>query len=90
MPVALETSSETCRLRPMPVGSSSFVPPCCSVGKRLRKPLFLSFMNPKINQRADKRISTWNALASGRHSDPFSVLGVHRVGDGYIVRTLQP
>ena len=30
------------------------------------------------------------ALVRGRHNDPFSVLGVHRVGVARIVRTLQP
>jgi 1,4-alpha-glucan branching enzyme len=30
------------------------------------------------------------ALVSGRHNDPFGVLGAHRVGAARIVRTLQP
>jgi len=30
------------------------------------------------------------ALAEGRHSDPFALLGPHDAADGYIVRTLQP
>jgi 1,4-alpha-glucan branching enzyme len=30
------------------------------------------------------------ALAMGRHSDPFAVLGLHRVGNTRIVRTFQP
>ena len=30
------------------------------------------------------------ALVQGRHSDPFSVLGVHRAGDTRIARTFQP
>jgi len=30
------------------------------------------------------------ALVSGRHHDPFSLLGVHKVGSDRIVRTLQP
>ncbi|MDH4109223.1 MAG: 1,4-alpha-glucan branching protein GlgB [Gammaproteobacteria bacterium] len=31
-----------------------------------------------------------SALASGRHNNPFAVLGVHRVGDARVVRTFQP
>ena len=30
------------------------------------------------------------ALAEGRHSDPFALLGPHDTGDGFIVRTIQP
>ena len=30
------------------------------------------------------------ALASGRHGDPFSILGVHRAGRSRLLRTLQP
>jgi 1,4-alpha-glucan branching enzyme len=30
------------------------------------------------------------ALAEGRHSDPFALLGPHPTPDGYLVRTLQP
>ena len=32
----------------------------------------------------------YKALVSGRHGDPFSVLGVHQAGGTRIVRTLQP
>ncbi len=31
-----------------------------------------------------------NALAEGRHGDPFAVLGPHKTGKGRVVRTLQP
>jgi len=31
-----------------------------------------------------------NALVRGCHNDPFSVLGLHRVGDSRVVRTFQP
>jgi 1,4-alpha-glucan branching enzyme len=30
------------------------------------------------------------ALAEGRHSDPFALLGPHETADGYVVRTIQP
>ena len=30
------------------------------------------------------------AIAAGRHGDPFAVLGPHRVKGGVVVRTLQP
>ena len=30
------------------------------------------------------------ALAEGRHSDPFALLGPHPTPDGYLIRTLQP
>ena len=32
----------------------------------------------------------FEALVQGRHNNPFSVLGLHRVGDARIVRTVQP
>ena len=31
-----------------------------------------------------------NALVAGRHGDPFSVLGIHAAGDGFVVRALVP
>ncbi|MBU1174586.1 MAG: 1,4-alpha-glucan branching protein GlgB [Alphaproteobacteria bacterium] len=34
--------------------------------------------------------STINAIVSGRHADPFSVLGLHRQGAGWIVRAFVP
>jgi 1,4-alpha-glucan branching enzyme len=34
--------------------------------------------------------ASYAALAAGTHSDPFAVLGVHRVGVARVVRTLQP
>jgi len=34
--------------------------------------------------------ATFEALAKGKHNDPFAVLGLHRVGNVRIVRTLQP
>ena len=34
--------------------------------------------------------SALDALAGGWHSDPFSLLGIHREGSVRIVRTLQP
>ncbi len=34
--------------------------------------------------------ATLNALAGGRHSNPFSLFGIHREGDVRIVRTFQP
>ena len=37
-----------------------------------------------------KNRDAYAALAQGRHSDPFSVLGVHQAGSSRIVRTLQP
>ena len=32
----------------------------------------------------------WTALAESRHSDPFSILGMHRSGDGYVLRAYYP
>ena len=32
----------------------------------------------------------YTALVSGRHANPFGVLGVHQAGGSRIVRTLQP
>ena len=40
-------------------------------------------MNVAVNEKFD-------ALAGARHSDPFSVLGPHRDGDGVVIRTYQP
>ena len=34
--------------------------------------------------------ATLNALAGGRHGNPFSLFGIHREGDSRIVRTFQP
>ena len=34
--------------------------------------------------------SALKALADGRHSDPFSLLGMHKEGKQRVVRTLQP
>ena len=34
--------------------------------------------------------SALDALAGGWHSDPFSLLGLHREGEVRVVRTLQP
>jgi 1,4-alpha-glucan branching enzyme len=41
---------------------------------------------------ADTRTNkdAYAALVSGRHNDPFAVLGVHRSGTARVVRTLQP
>jgi len=36
------------------------------------------------------KTSALDALAGGRHSDPFSLLGLHREGGARVVRTLQP
>jgi 1,4-alpha-glucan branching enzyme len=43
-----------------------------------------------MNSRPDRRIPEWNALAAGRHADPFSMLGIHRENGVRVVRTLQP
>jgi 1,4-alpha-glucan branching enzyme len=43
-----------------------------------------------MGSRAESRVAEWNALAAGRHADPFSVLGVHAENGARIVRTLQP
>ena len=40
-------------------------------------------MSVAVNEKFD-------ALAGARHSDPFSVLGPHRDGDGVVIRTYQP
>jgi 1,4-alpha-glucan branching enzyme len=39
---------------------------------------------------ANTQESALAALAEGRHSDPFALLGPHDAADGYIVRTIQP
>ena len=39
---------------------------------------------------SDIEKSTLDALAGGWHSDPFSLLGIHREGGVRVVRTLQP
>ncbi len=44
----------------------------------------------RSHSRPDKQASTWQALADGRHSDPFALLGVHLQNGVRIVRTLQP
>jgi len=36
------------------------------------------------------KTSDANAIAEGRHGDPFAVLGPHRVKGGVVIRTLQP
>jgi 1,4-alpha-glucan branching enzyme len=41
-------------------------------------------MNSQLNK------ATLNALAGGRHGNPFSLLGMQHEGDGRIVRTFQP
>ncbi|NNL00375.1 MAG: 1,4-alpha-glucan branching enzyme, partial [Xanthomonadales bacterium] len=41
-------------------------------------------MNSQLNK------ATLNALAGGRHGNPFSLLGIQHEGDGRIVRTFQP
>ncbi|WP_424947970.1 1,4-alpha-glucan branching protein GlgB [Candidatus Spongiihabitans sp.] len=42
------------------------------------------------HSRPDKQASIWQALADGRHSDPFALLGLHLQNGVRIVRTLQP
>ena len=45
-------------------------------------------MNPSTN--IARQSETYAALARGSYYDPFSILGLHRVGNVRIVRTLQP
>ena len=43
-----------------------------------------------MNIKTDRRGTELNALADGRHADPFALLGVHRENALRIVRTFQP
>ncbi|MEM9207609.1 MAG: 1,4-alpha-glucan branching protein GlgB [Pseudomonadota bacterium] len=43
-----------------------------------------------ISRDVKRHTDAFDALVAGRHSDPFSLLGVHRAGNRRIVRTLQP
>ena len=42
------------------------------------------------NQKADGLKAAFDAIAIGRHSDPFSILGVHKSGKGFIGRVFAP
>ena len=43
-----------------------------------------------LDTDAQQNHDAFAALLEGRHGDPFSLLGVHNVGDVCVVRTLQP
>lgn len=52
-------------------------------------------MNSQINNarhrnRRDQPAAKWQALADGRHRDPFALLGIHLQNGVRVVRTLQP
>jgi 1,4-alpha-glucan branching enzyme len=44
----------------------------------------------ELQADADNNASQFDALANGRHDNPFAVLGVHKIVGGRIVRTMQP
>ncbi len=43
-----------------------------------------------IDDDARKLADAYAAIVDGRHSDPFGILGVHKVGRARVVRTFQP
>ena len=42
------------------------------------------------NQKADGMRGAFDTIAIGRHADPFSILGVHKAGKGFIGRVFAP
>jgi len=46
--------------------------------------------DPSKQELAEPRNADLDLLAAGRHANPFALLGRHRMGDGFVVRTFQP